>query len=246
MLPNPLTAPDPLPPNIPVSLHPSLAVRIAVFVAEQHCRLETEVDADDPRSHHWTLFATPALPPEATISSTPTTDAIPAATLRLVPPPHGPHPLPASVDGVGGTRALVVAHDDAHGEPYIKLGRLATLPAFRGQGLAKRLVTEVLEWAGREPGGVFCGPGGGGVVGRDVGRSGEVGGEAVGAVGERGEAVAERTEEGTWRGLVLVHAQENAQRFWARCGFVRDEALGTWFEEGIVHAGMWRRVDVRW
>ena len=52
-------------------------------------------------------------------------------------------------------------------------------------------------------------------------------------------------ERGEWKGLVLVHAQKEIERFWAGLGFVRDEGMGVWWEEGIEHVGMWRRVDLR-
>jgi len=48
-----------------------------------------------------------------------------------------------------------------------------------------------------------------------------------------------------WRGLVLIHAQKSiADKVWSRLGFVRDESLGEWEEEGIVHVGMWRRIEL--
>lgn len=49
---------------------------------------------------------------------------------------------------------------------------------------------------------------------------------------------------GKWRGLVCVHAQEMAVRAWVRNGFVVDEGMGVWWEAGIKHWGMWRRVDL--
>lgn len=47
-----------------------------------------------------------------------------------------------------------------------------------------------------------------------------------------------------WRGLVLVHAQVDVERMYEGLGFVRDEGLGRWEEEGIMHVGMFRRVEV--
>ena len=58
----------------------------------------------------------------------------------------------------------------------------------------------------------------------------------------------EREREGgedRWRGLVMVHAQVGVQGFWKGLGFVTDEGLGGWWEEGIRHVGMWRRLEVR-
>jgi predicted GNAT family N-acyltransferase len=47
-----------------------------------------------------------------------------------------------------------------------------------------------------------------------------------------------------WEGLVCAHAQEGAVGVWARNGLVVDEGMGRWFEAGIVHVGMWRRVEL--
>jgi len=44
--------------------------------------------------------------------------------------------------------------------------------------------------------------------------------------------------------LVLVHAQVDVERMYEGLGFVRDEGLGRWEEEGIMHVGMFRRVEV--
>jgi len=63
---------------------------------------------------------------------------------------------------------------------------------------------------------------------------------------EHGEALSrglENREE--WKGMVLVHAQTDIQPVWAKMGFGRDERLGEWDEEGIMHVGMWKRLDMR-
>jgi predicted GNAT family N-acyltransferase len=48
-----------------------------------------------------------------------------------------------------------------------------------------------------------------------------------------------------WKGMVLVHAQVNVEKVWAKMGFVTDERLGQWDEEGIEHLGMWRWVELK-
>lgn len=53
----------------------------------------------------------------------------------------------------------------------------------------------------------------------------------------KGEAVE-------WKGLVCVHAQVAAVRVWERAGFVVDEGMGQWFEAGIRHFGMFKRIDL--
>ncbi|MCJ1396110.1 hypothetical protein MMC18_008999 [Xylographa bjoerkii] len=252
-LPPSTSAPDPA---IPPAFTEALSVRIAVYVDEQHCSLANEIDADDPRSWHWIVYASvsgprsshpshvsnghSSQPPDSALASEqrrPSGVKLPVATIRLVPAPHAPHPKPGSVDGVGGawpagelrsSRDVPTAMHDGH-EPYVKLGRLATLKEYRGLGLGKLLVTTTLEWAARN------------VEALQPRGEGEGGGlEGEGVARER-EGVAR--EEG-WKGLVLVHAQRGVQGFWTGMGFTRDEGLGEWVEEGIVHVGMWRRLRV--
>lgn len=47
-----------------------------------------------------------------------------------------------------------------------------------------------------------------------------------------------------WKGLMCVHAQEQVAKVWAKWGFELDEGMGSWYEEGIKHVGMFRRVDI--
>lgn len=48
-----------------------------------------------------------------------------------------------------------------------------------------------------------------------------------------------------WDGLVLVHAQADVEAMYTKMGFVTDNSLGKWDEEGIEHVGMWRSIAVR-
>ncbi|MCJ1379496.1 hypothetical protein MMC17_002597 [Xylographa soralifera] len=259
-LPPSTSAPDPA---IPTAFTEALSVRIAVFVDEQHCNPADEIDADDPRSWHWIVYASVSGPKSSGSSSAPNfsngspsqpQDAaqaseqrrpsgvkLPIATIRLVPPPQGPHPKPGSVDGVGGawpaagsqerrsSHDISTAMHDGH-EPYIKLGRLATLEEYRGLGLGKLLVTTTLEWAARNAESLHP----------RVSEKEGMGLEGEGVAREREGVVR---EEG-WKGLVLVHAQKGVERFYRGLGFETDEGLGEWVEEGIVHVGMWRRVNL--
>lgn len=137
--------------------------------------------------------------------------------------------------GVKGRDRPTAMHD-GH-EPYVKLGRLATLSEYRGLGLGRLLVNTAVDWASRHADQVRAG----GQLVRKVGGEGELDvPELEGVARER--ASVEKGEE--WKGLVLVHAQRGVTRFWERLGFVRDEGLGVWVEEGIEHVGMWRRVGV--
>ena len=48
-----------------------------------------------------------------------------------------------------------------------------------------------------------------------------------------------------WKGMVLVHAQTSVETMYARMGFVTDEKLGRFEEEGIEHVGMWKRIEMK-
>lgn len=43
---------------------------------------------------------------------------------------------------------------------------------------------------------------------------------------------------------MLVHAQVQGEKMYERFGFVTDEKMGRWDEEGIEHVGMWKRIDL--
>lgn len=58
------------------------------------------------------------------------------------------------------------------------------------------------------------------------------------------EAVVRGKGLGTWKGLVGAHAQVEKLGWYRGLGFVSDEGMGRWMEEGIEHVGIWRRVDV--
>lgn len=186
---------------------------------EQHCRAEEEIDADDARSWHWV----------ASISTGRTTDRadgkVAAGTIRLVPVAPLGH---TDAEKLENANEKELAVGPRHGatemwdgeEAFVKLGRMATLREYRKMGLGRLLVDAALEWL----------RGNGEMV---RGEMGVGGGDEVGR--ERGE----------WKGLVLVHAQKEIERFWATFGFVRDDGMGVWWEEGIEHVGMWRRVDLR-
>ena len=205
------------PPHNPTPFLSALLVRIPVFVTEQKCPLDAEIDADDARSWHWVAFD----------------GERPVATLRLVPiaiaTTKGEGEVVEkekeridSCDGDAEEDKEKRVTEPYHGatkmwdgrEPYIKIGRMATLKAYRGQGVAKRLIEESLAWAKTHA----------------------------------AELSSQGMEEGgdnrpLWKGLVLSHAQKSVQGWWGRMGFEVDVGLGVWWEEGIEHVGMWRRVE---
>lgn len=195
---------------------------------EQGCSLEGEVDEDDARSWHFVAFA----------------EGRACATLRVVPPDGAHHgERDDGVDGEGqeGERGGERATQPYHGaismwdgkEKYIKIGRMATLKEYRGQGVAARLLEEALRWAGAHRDEIS----GKGRV--DEQRLTASGGKKV----EEGEKGGEREGgKDEWKGLVLSHAQSEVKGWWTKMGFVEDEGLGRWWEEGIEHVGMWRRL----
>lgn len=208
-------------PELPCELQSAIALRFSVFVHEQRYSAENEIDSDDARSWHWVALAAPRDKNGQTEKN-----QIVAATLRLVPV-SSPSPTAEAHQVTPGG----LAEGPSHGqtalwdgrEPYIKIGRVATLPFHRRMGLGKLLVESALEWAGRH-----------GEILRHRNR-------------EHAEEEITEEEEGSesqWTGLILVHAQKAAKRFWERVGFLEDEGMGVWWEEGFEHVGMWRRVTI--
>lgn len=150
-------------------------------------------------------------------SSLPTTSPIPVGVIRLVPPPQLPQEILTHPNH--SATPDFPAYDWVH-EPCVKLTRVAVMPEYRGLGLGRRLVDTALDWASRH---------------------------AV----EIDEAIAQLAREshwtGTysrWQGLVLVHAQVDVERMYKALGFETEESLGRWYEEGIEHVGMYRRIEV--
>ncbi|KAI8270336.1 hypothetical protein K4K58_010833 [Colletotrichum sp. SAR11_239] len=109
-------------------------------------------------------------------------------------------------------------------EPYVKLGRLAVIEGFRGHRISLLLVNTVLAWLKEKPS--YFDP-----------SIKEMGLEQIGA------STAEEVPK--WKGLVCVHAQKQVVEMWEKMGFVIDEGMGTWWEEGIEHKGMFMRLDVQ-
>lgn len=156
--------------GIPRAFCDAMAVREAVFVGEQAVPLEYEHDADDARSCHWVVYA-PAAPlaPETAAAVA----SVPVGTLRIVPYPQPPHPVPGGryVDNelveasaaaaaaeaestqwrlLPGVDRATTFHDGR--EPYVKVGRLAVLSQYRGRGLAGQLWRATRQWLEENPG----------------------------------------------------------------------------------------------
>ncbi|CAL5867091.1 uncharacterized protein PFLUO_LOCUS1303 [Penicillium psychrofluorescens] len=189
----------------PAVFEDAMVVRMRVFVDEQRCSADAEIDDDDNRSWHWVLSA-----------SRPSSTPEPVGVIRLVPPPQPPHEALTHPDEA----ANLPAYDWAH-EPCIKLTRVAVLAEYRGRGLARQLVQTALDWAASHA--------------KEIDEAARL---LAGRCCDAEETPA------PWKGLVLVHAQVDVEKMYAGLGFVTDESLGRWDEEGIEHVGMFRRLVV--
>lgn len=199
----------------PAVFNDALVVRTQVFVDEQKCSADAEIDDDDPRSWHWVMYDK-VHGDEDCGNITTGSCFTPIAVIRLVPPPHIAHELvglgQVCMEPQATKPTTALGYDTKH-EPYIKLTRVAVVKRFRGRGLARRLVDTALEWARQH-------------------------------ATEIDEASTRRQDLRPWKGLVLVHAQVAVEKMYEKMGFVTDELLGRWDEEGIEHLGMWRRIEV--
>lgn len=48
-----------------------------------------------------------------------------------------------------------------------------------------------------------------------------------------------------WTGNVLAHAQVEVEKMYQKLGFVTDDKLGRWDEEGIEHLAMWKKLELK-
>ena len=103
----------------------------------------------------------------------------------------------------------------------------AQTDTYKGLGLANLLMKAGLEWASQHPNAITP------PISPTVAEHRKL---ELGAAGG---------DDGYWKGLVLVHAQESVQKMYTRYGFVTDEAMGKWDEEGITHVGMWKRLELK-
>ncbi|KAL8747242.1 MAG: hypothetical protein Q9190_000861 [Brigantiaea leucoxantha] len=227
----------PIPQNpddaIPPLFLSALSVRGAVFQDEQKCSPEKEIEEDDTRSWHWVYFdnapATPfsgeASAPVSAFSSAKCSSSDstpkPAATVRLVPVP---------LDKTEGT-AVGREHSEKTGEERIAEDQGIKTEPYHG-------ATEM--WDGVEP---YA------TIGR-VATLEEYRGRGIakrliqGAFRWAEENKSEVTGGGEpWKGLVLIHAQKAVEGWYEKLGFVTDKGLGEWWEEGILHVGMWIRLN---
>lgn len=220
--PNPAT-------NNPIFTH-AMHIRHAVFVQEQHCRAEEEIDDDDARSWGWVVYAHHPSQQEHNQEYGGDKGEEAVGTIRLVPPPHISHHHHFTGSSATATTASIppgqAAKYDYNHEPYIKISRVAILAPFRGYGLSRLLMRTVEDWAANNK-----------AVIDEMYYSQFAQSHGL-EEGEEGE------EGGGWNGLIGLHAQVQVEGMYAGMGYKTDEAMGRWDEEGIEHVGMFKRVVI--
>lgn len=143
-----VTSPQHIEPQPSRLFHAACHIRTAVFVKEQGCPADEEVDAEDSLSWHFILYSQLESPAAGSA-----TEDVPAATMRFVPPQthhlhSGPHSdADRATDGITTEPKYESSSVWDGQEPYAKIGRLATLKPFRGNGYGAKLVQAGLEWA---------------------------------------------------------------------------------------------------
>lgn len=140
------TASNPRPLSNTPTFNDAMHVRNTVFVDEQGCSAEMEFEDDDARSWHWVIYDNGN--GEVNGSDKPKT---PVGTIRLVLPPQPPHENNHEhgnngEEQKGGSNGV---HGDE--EHYVRVTRVAILPAYRGIGLGRVLVETALKWASEHP-----------------------------------------------------------------------------------------------
>lgn len=207
---------------IPATFCNSIAVRELVFVEEMKAvPLVHHIDTDDARSCHWVLYSSP----QNSSNETPKTKPQPIGTIRLVPFPHYPHPQPgARYDPPAGD----VPVDDSYtffskSPPAYAIDRATSLHDGREPFLKLARLCVVKEFRGKR-------------------LADQLVQMALKWAGENPISIDGIPK---WNGLVCIHAQEKAVSMWQRNGFVVDEGMGTWFEAGIRHYGMFTRAKIK-
>ncbi|KAK6955795.1 hypothetical protein Daesc_003439 [Daldinia eschscholtzii] len=109
-------------------------------------------------------------------------------------------------------------------EPYVKLGRMAVIPEFRGHHIAGQLWRAAKKWLEDNP--TFFNP-------------------SVTELGMDQLKVGTPGDIPKWNGLVCCHAQESVVKLYEKWGFKVDEGMGKWYEEGIPHVGMFLRLRIK-
>ncbi|KAF1935202.1 hypothetical protein EJ02DRAFT_460585 [Clathrospora elynae] len=224
--------------SVPPGFADAMTVREEVYGA-QGVPLDAEFDDDDARSWHWVAYASVAAHStysrksmhRAGSSNTPADDArrasatavrVPVATIRLIPPPHGPNPYAEST------------HVDP-AEPYIKLGRLAVLAPYRNMGLAKLLINSALDHATQNPDKIYSPPSPTALELAQMqgnNREKEITWQGLVMIHAQAKLQSMWEKHGFHEELKSEH------------GEVELPAEPHWVEEGIEHVGMWKRLPM--
>ncbi|KAF2485738.1 acyl-CoA N-acyltransferase [Neohortaea acidophila] len=130
---------------VPESFIDAMRVRHSVYVEEQGVPIERELDDSDPRSFHWVAYASVYKKRASTDGDAEeekldhnkrrksSSTKMPIGTIRIVPPPHPPHP--------NGKEDTAVQSSN---ESFIELGELAVIPEYRKVGISKLLIETAL------------------------------------------------------------------------------------------------------
>lgn len=121
-----------------------------------------------------------------------------------------------------GADAPTTYHDGK--EPYVKLGRVAVIPMFRGHHISSQLWRAAKTWLEEHP--TFFDP-------------------SVAELGMDQLKAGGASDIPKWNGLVCCHSQESVVKIYEKWGFKVDEGMGKWYEEGIPHVGMFQRLNVK-
>ncbi|KAL5115700.1 hypothetical protein ACEQ8H_006412 [Pleosporales sp. CAS-2024a] len=222
--------------SVPPLFRDAMTVREDVY-GEQGIPLEAEFDDDDARSWHWIAYAsvaTTSMPPKYLRSDSPNTPAddarrasasaarMPVATVRLIPPPHGPNTY---LDSAG-----------RHPEPYVKLGRLATRKAYRGLGLARLLINAASDFAKQHPDTIYKPPSPTAMERAQIiehARDQQLAWDGLVMIHAQAHLKKMWEKHGFSEELTNDRGQ------------VEIAAAPHWIEEGIPHLAMWKRLDVK-
>lgn len=137
-------------------------------------------------------------------------------TLTSVDEERQASPLPFGMD------RPTTYHDGK--EPYVKLGRMAVIPMFRGHHIAGQLWRAAKKWLEDNP--TFFNP-------------------SITELGMDQLKAGTPSDIPSWNGLVCCHAQESVVKVYEKWGFKVDEGMGKWYEEGIPHVGMFQRLHIK-
>ncbi|KAK5166620.1 uncharacterized protein LTR77_008163 [Saxophila tyrrhenica] len=214
--------------SLPQGFIDSMIIREAVYVQEQGVPLENELDDEDALAFHWVAYASV---PDKVRSDPSSPEMSPQGGRK----DSGRRISTSTKMPIGTIRATPVPYPQQHPHPngkyetavhknneaYVRIGRLSVVKEFRKAGIAKLLVDTALGFISAHPYETFA----------------YYDQAATSQAGSGAQSV-------DFRGLVLVHSQTGVQKVWRKYGFETDESMGEWDEEGILHVGMWKRLDL--